>query len=129
MFKNYNRNENIINSSLDLKGKILINNVTFKYNHNEQSLQKNDNICVTLKKKMCWQNFIYDNNDEIHGKLEGAISDFVKSGFVEIINYRERQKIQMIALVIAINKTTITVIDLFFMIWMNLLIYTIIKIL
>ena len=112
-----------------MKEKILINNVTFKYNHNEQSLQKNDNICITLKRKCVDKIFIYDNNDKIHGKLEGAIPGFVKSGFVEIINYRERQKIQMIALIIAINKITITVIDLFFIIEMNLLIYTIIKIL
>ena len=41
--------------------------------------------------------FIYDNNDEIDEKLENVISDFVKSGFVEIINYRERLKIQMIS--------------------------------
>ena len=39
--------------------------------------------------------FIYDNNNEMTENFENIISDFIKTGFVEIINYRERLKIQM----------------------------------
>ena len=46
IFKNYNTTENIINNKLNLQGKILFNNVSFKYINDEENLQKNDNIQV-----------------------------------------------------------------------------------
>ena len=38
--------------------------------------------------------FIYDNNDEKDVRLETYISEYVNNGYVQIINYRERKKIQ-----------------------------------
>ena len=46
IFKNYNTTENIITNKLNLQGKILLNNVSFKYINDEENLQKNDNIQV-----------------------------------------------------------------------------------
>jgi len=34
--------------------------------------------------------FIYDNNDKYGERFEEVINDYIKTGFVEIINYRER---------------------------------------
>ena len=39
--------------------------------------------------------FIYDNNDNNGENFSDVLSDYIKSGFVEIINYREKRKIQM----------------------------------
>ena len=39
--------------------------------------------------------FIYDNNNEINENFKYVIPDFIENGFVEIINYREKIKIQM----------------------------------
>ena len=42
--------------------------------------------------------FLYDNND-INGEIfDDVISEYIKSNFVEIINYRGRNKIQLIAM-------------------------------
>ena len=38
--------------------------------------------------------FIYDNNDEKDERLETYISEYVNNGYVQIINYREKKKIQ-----------------------------------
>ena len=37
--------------------------------------------------------FIYDNNDENDERFETVLSDYIKSGFVKIINYRNKLKI------------------------------------
>ena len=39
--------------------------------------------------------FIYDNNDQEDQQLESYISDYINNGFVKIINYREKKKIQL----------------------------------
>jgi len=39
--------------------------------------------------------FIYDNNEENGEKFESVISDYINDGFVSIINYRGKLKIQM----------------------------------
>ena len=39
--------------------------------------------------------FIYDNNNENSENFEDVLYDYIQSGFVRIINYREKQKIQM----------------------------------
>ena len=39
--------------------------------------------------------FIYDNNDENGENFEEVLFDYIKSGFVKIINYRNQLKIQM----------------------------------
>ena len=39
--------------------------------------------------------FIYDNNKEKSENFGEVLSDYIRSGFVEIINFREKEKIQM----------------------------------
>ena len=41
--------------------------------------------------------FIYDNNDINSERFETVINDYLKIGFVEVINYRGRDKQQIIA--------------------------------
>ena len=69
IFKDYNNTENIINNQLNLQGRILFNNVSFKYNSDnkdETNLQKKDNIqleVITLNENLNMNNDINDNND------------------------------------------------------------------
>lgn len=48
--------------------------------------------------------FIYDNNDINSERFETVINDYLKIGFVEVINYRGRDKQQIIAYQDCINK-------------------------
>ena len=41
--------------------------------------------------------FIYDNNDEKGEKFQVILSDYIKTGFVKIINYRNKIRIQMLS--------------------------------
>ena len=39
--------------------------------------------------------FIYDNNDIAGEKFEDVINDYIQSGFVEIVDFRGRECVQM----------------------------------
>ena len=61
---------------------------------------KNENIYIRefvehYKKYNVDKIFIYDNNEENGEKFESVISDYINKGFVSIINYRGKLKIQM----------------------------------
>ena len=67
IFKNFN-NVNLINNQLNLQGRISFNNVSFKYNsEDEQNIKKNDpsqNELNTLNENLNI-NINIDNNDKI----------------------------------------------------------------
>ena len=63
IFKNYNSidEENSINDKLKLQGRILINNLSFKYDNGEDILQKNENLQVDI---LTLNENIYMNDDK-----------------------------------------------------------------
>ena len=63
--------------------------------------------------------FIYDNNNDNNENFERVLSDYIKSGFVQVINFRERLKIQMEAFNQCYQENKNNMIGLFSMIWMN----------